>query len=136
MILSINYGFCLENELFWGCEMEKLESLRTERLTKKYTRLVSCINHQLHKDWIQYQAAHPELRSYIRTWDVVYPKSSYKISLSLYNGFLNSSDMYPATSIKNKTCTKCSSFSENLTTLHNGQVKKPSTKIIIIIINI
>ena len=36
--------------------------------------------------FIQYQVAHPELRSYTRSWGVVHHKSSYIIIIPLNNG--------------------------------------------------
>ena len=61
------------------------EGFGTERLTKNYTRLGTWINHQLHLDWIQYQAAQPEQEATSTlgpvNWDVVYPKRSNIISI-------------------------------------------------------
>ena len=57
-----------------------------------YTRSGTCINNSLHQAWIQYQVAHPKLRSYTTPCKLAcfYPKSSSKISPPpLYNGSLN-----------------------------------------------
>ena len=56
-----------------------------------YTRLGATINHLLHQAWIQYQVAHLELRSYTMPCKLacLYPKTSSKISLQLYNRSFN-----------------------------------------------
>ena len=54
--------YCVQSELYWSFSGR----FGTKRLTKNYTRMGTSINHQLHQDWIQYQAAHPELRSSLR----------------------------------------------------------------------
>ena len=42
-------------------------SIETHQFEKHYTRSGTHINHLFHWNWIQHQAAHPELRRYSRT---------------------------------------------------------------------